>query len=479
MKIKITPEFKKSLHIMQNSWDHLFISGKAGTGKSTLLTEFTKREYKKKYAIVAPTGIAAMNVKGSTIHKFFRFPPLDMINIETYHISRKNEKVLNTIEMLIIDEISMVRVDMLDAIDRSLRKNRKNDIPFGGVQMIFIGDLLQLPPVINNKNKPLEKLLINKFKGIWFFNAPVFKEVKYKFISLEKIFRQNENEGIFKDTLNNIREGKYTAKDLHLINNNTPPFIRKLSVSEKILVFLHKIITFGNSQLMEKWNKVDESNIMKVCSNNEDVYSINKNCYKKLAEKEYVFNAKLEGELKKESKNKQWFELEEKEQFLKLKDKLPAPIILKIKKGSKIMMINNDISNRWANGSLGIIIQILDNSIIIRLDGDNKNIEVEKEVFETIKYEKDEETGKLKKMIESKYTQFPFRLSWAITIHKSQGLSFNAMILENRSKMFAEGQIYVALSRCKSIKSLYIRKCISSNEILVNQEVLKFYKNKK
>lgn len=470
-QILITDEFKEALDIMQNPRENcLFISGKAGTGKSTLLKEFISRKTNKKFAILAPTGIAAMNVRGSTIHSFFKFPPLYLGDIQSFYRKAPTLKVLRNLEMLIIDEISMVRVDLMDAIDRSLRQNRNENIPFGGVQIIFIGDLLQLPPVVG----PEEKTKIKKqFSGEFFFDAPVMKEIQFKFVSLERIFRQDKKENDFKEALNRIREKKHINEDLHLINKNILPLKKRLSWWKKIIAFLYKVFSLGKNDLFEKWSVVNENNIMKISPKNREVYDINRKNYVQLNSKEYIFKAVITGKLKEDSF--EWDKMTEQEQFLNLKNIVPAPYILKVKEGAKIMMTNNDPNKRWVNGSLGEIIKITDEYLTVNLSG--RIYELQKEKFETAKYEWNDVIRDIEKKIESTYTQFPIQLAWAITIHKSQGLSFDKMILENSSKMFADGQLYVALSRCRRLDTLYIRKPISSEEVMANERVIRFYKS--
>ena len=319
--IVITDEFKHAFELMENTNKCAYITGKAGTGKSTLLTYF-RQKTKKNIIVLAPTGIAAINVEGSTIHSFFRFAPqlIEKTNIER---DFTRQDMFSKIDMIIIDEISMVRADLLDGIDYSLRLNRKIDIPFGGVQMIFFGDLYQLPPVIVGKD--LKDYFEEHFGGPFFFNAKVFNELSFDYIELQTIFRQKDEH--FKNILNCIRENRVTEKELSLLNVRFNPN--------------HTFHTTNVCLTLTTTNKIAED--------------VNKERMNSLTSKEFFYPATITGRFDKAS--------------------YPTEPNLFLKKGAQIMMLKNDSHKRWVNGTLGLISELTEEAIAVDIDGANYRIE--------------------------------------------------------------------------------------------------------
>lgn len=476
--MQLTEEFKKALWGMQYTKQNIFISGKAGTGKSSLIQLFLKQNNKlraKNVGLVAPTGLAAFNIGGSTIHSFFNFPAIflgrDII------FSTRKQTTLKALDMLIIDEVSMVRVDLMDAIDKSLRKNRAIDKPFGGVQMIFIGDLLQLPPVVPKKD---EEALFSIYQNEFFFSAPVFQTLEFSFLELTTVFRQTEDEGKFKNALNTIRIGEYSTEDLSFINNRTMPLNRTIIYPlkwwKRVFNYLGKkfSIVFFTPQ-KEEVKLFADNEELRISPNNKLVFNINQKRLRELPGETSEFKALLGGEILIKSITQKWFEKSLEEQG---KLETPFPITLQLKKNAKIVMLNNDKFKRWVNGTRGIILEIGKDKegifLYIKLPNSIETIRPERVEEKNIFFENGEE----KEIIISSFVQFPLKLAWAITIHKSQGMTLDQCVVANTGgKMFETGQLYVALSRVKSISGLFLERPIMSEEILINKIVLDFYKN--
>jgi ATP-dependent DNA helicase PIF1 len=419
----ITDEFNKAFELMENSAKCAYITGKAGTGKSTLLTYF-RQKTRKNVIVLAPTGIAAIQVEGSTIHSFFRFAPQ---LLEKKHISKDytRQDLFNKVDVIVIDEISMVRADLLDGIDYALRINRNNDRPFGGVQMVFFGDLYQLPPVVVGKD--LTDYFEEHFGGFYFFNAKVFGEISLEYIELQKIFRQKDTN--FKDILNSIRENKASALELQVLNKRyIPNYIADAKDVSLTLTTTNKIA--------------------------EDV---NRNRMYSLQSKEYTYNATISGKFDKAS--------------------YPTEPYLILKEGAQIMMLKNDSQKRWVNGSLGIVQDLSGYSISVRIDGTKYTIE--KATWEVIEYEYNKEEKKIEAIVIGSFTQYPLKPAWAITIHKSQGQTFDSVIIDLGTGAFAHGQTYVALSRCTSLDGIVLKSEIRHQDIILDSKVANFIGERK
>lgn len=448
--LEITEEFRDVFCLLEKTKQSMFITGRAGTGKSTLLKQFIKGT-KKNVVLLAPTGIAALNVGGKTINSLFQFPPEIIHNdrIKDNHYSKEKREIFREIDMIIIDEISMVRVDLIEGIDFVMRQFRNPNKPFGGVQMAFFGDLYQLPPVTNDGtrmkfiDKGLERWVEPRiyfddiYKGTYFFNYNTrpswLKDLKY--YELTKNFRQNEKEEKeFIKILNAVRENKMSDKLLKILNKQCA------------VVFDDEI---------------------HLCSKNANADKINSTKLVDLQTKEHRYFATLTG-----SFLRSYNEKTDKE------TKYPADKELILKVGAKIMMIKNGIENRWVNGDIGKVIKLGDNEIVVNLKGIDYTVGIEK--WEDVEYEYVRSTnrgrGKLKTKVIGTFEQFPVRLAWAVTIHKSQGLTFDKIIVDLGDGAFAHGQTYVALSRCRTLGNIKLAQRITYSDIHIDNVVVNFTK---
>ncbi len=427
-----TEEFKEILDLLNNTNDSIFITGKAGTGKSSLLKHFIKNT-NKKLVILAPTGIAALNVSGQTIHSFFRFPP-SIIAPNKIEPDYVRAELFKNLQMVIIDEISMVRADLMNGIDIALRKNRNRlDEPFGGVQMVFIGDLFQLPPVVKDEDR---EYILKIYGGQYFFDATIFKTFKYHFKELTTIFRQSNEQPEFKTMLNNIRNNEVQFEDMALLNSR------------------------------HKDNAGEQENSIFLTTRRNIARNINNDKLENLQGEKTTYFGSLSGKylsLKEEAEDK-------------LEDKLPAPYKLELKKDVQIMMLKNDGVKRWVNGSIGKIEKLEENSITVNIDGNKYKIE--KESWNEVEYVLNKETKEIEERIIAGFSQFPLQLSYAMTIHKSQGKTFDKITVDVGTGAFAHGQIYVALSRCRTIEGIILNNPIRNNDIIVDPRVIEFYKTK-
>ena len=423
----------------------IFLTGKAGTGKTTLLRKIVETTHKQT-VIVAPTGIAALNAGGVTIHSFFGLPfggyipefipePVvaGSIKLETktslrrhFHYNSTKQRLMRSMELLIIDEVSMLRADLLDAIDLSLRFVRRIDAPFGGVQVLFIGDLLQLPPVI----KPEEWQYLQKYyKGIFFFNAQVLQEHPPVYIELNKIFRQDDE--TFIAVLNNLRNNTITQSDQELLNQ----YVRR------------------------DFDSTKEEGYITLTTHNAQADDMNQNALLALKGKSYRYKAEIKGDFPNHI-----YPLDEQ---------------LELKVGAQIMFIKNDISfeKNFFNGKMGKIQSLSADEIEVYFPDEKRSIVVEKYEWNNIKYSLNEQTGEIKEEILGTFVHYPIKLAWAITVHKSQGLTFEKAVLDI-SKVFAPGQAYVALSRLKSLKGLVLLQPISINGLHTDQSVSAYASNR-
>jgi len=424
--IEINQEFRKALDIMENSNRHMFITGKAGTGKSTLLDYF-RQTTDKEVAVLAPTGVAALNIQGQTIHSFFNFKP----GITPEKIKKavgQGAGIYKEFDTIIIDEVSMVRADILDCVEKFLRINgpyRKQW--FGGVQMIFIGDLYQLPPVVTTAEK---EIFIDRYKTPYFFSAQVFREQTFdmEFIELEKVYRQTEAD--FIELLNSIRNRSCTDEDMEKLNlNHHPDFIPPDDGFYITLTSTNELATVRN---MEKLDALPGAAVH--------------------------YNGLLSGAFDRSS--------------------LPTEEMLKLKPGAQVMLVNNDKYGRWVNGTLGRV------SGIERKDGEGEcilvkiqngaTVEVTPNTWELFEYQYDKTTKHISTRKTAAFTQYPIRLAWAVTIHKSQGKTFDKVVIDIGRGTFAHGQVYVALSRCTSFAGIILTKKITKAHIRMDWRVVHF-----
>ncbi len=421
LDIELNEKFLESLSLMENSYKNIFITGRAGTGKTTLLDCFRKIT-KKKIAVLAPTGVAALNVNGQTIHSFFRFQPDITLNSVKYLI---NQKMYGVIDAVIIDEISMVRADLLDCIDKFLRLNGKDENkPFGGVQMIFIGDLYQLPPIVKEKES---EIFQKHYKSRYFFDSKVFDKISLEFIELEKIYRQKDQK--FINLLNAVRNRSVTEDDIDEINKRVDP----------------------------SFEPSNDEFYINLTTTNELSNMINEKELSKIEAKLFSFKGEIKGKFDKSS--------------------FPTEIDLKIKVGSQVMLLNNDSGHRWVNGTIGKVIDIKKDKkeevIVLELLNGN-NVNVSKHTWDIYKLYYDAQKKSLDSDTIGSFTQYPLRLAWAVTIHKGQGKTFDKVIIDIGHGTFAHGQVYVALSRCTSLNGIILKKPIRKNHIFMDWKITDF-----
>ncbi len=422
--IEINEEFKIAFDIAEHSNRNVFITGKAGTGKSTFLNYF-RENTKKEIAVLAPTGVAAVNIKGQTIHSFFNFKP-DITLQKVEEIRPKNLTLYKKIYTIVVDEVSMVRADLLDCVDKFLRLHGKNKSkPFGGVQMIFIGDLYQLPPVVTSKEKDILKEF---YKTPYFFDAHVFSDCKLDFIEFEKVYRQSDSS--FVEILNAIRNGTITESAINQLNQRViPDFIPP---KDEFYIYL----TTTNKMASE----------------------INNERLSKIKGREFIYHGYIKGEFSE--------------------SELPTSERLQLKLNAQVMLLNNDPLGRWINGDVGKIIDIerrvkKPDIIFVELT-DGKIVEVTPFTWEMYRFYYDSKREKILTEVVGQFTQYPIKLAWAITIHKSQGLTFDKVILDLGKGTFSHGQLYVALSRCRSLDGLILKKPVSKNHIFLDRRIIKF-----
>lgn len=443
--VVLTDEFKEILRILNRTTHSIFISGKAGTGKSHLLQYFTERT-QKQFVVLAPTGIAALNVKGQTIHSFFRFPG-GLIHSQTLQPDAARSDLFQNLEMVIIDEVSMVRADLMDGIDWALRTNRnRKDVPFGGVQMVFIGDLYQLPPVVAGNE--LSQFIKTHYGGEYFFNAPVFGTgFHYIRKELTHVFRQQDD--AFKRVLGRIRENKAGSRDFALLNARHVG-----NAGGPVTDAVYLTTTNGNVR------KINQSNLAQLTTP-EFVYPA-------------VFTGKIEADYNRLHAKLLAKEITEAQFEEQLDGKLPADVHLKLKLGAQVMFIKNDPLKRWVNGTVGKLVKLDEHTIRVRVDG--KTYPVEREQWSEITYAYDAQTKAITAQTKGTFRQFPVKLAWAMTIHKSQGKTFDRAVIDMGSGAFAHGQTYVALSRCRTLEGIRLNRQISPADVIVDHRVAEYYR---
>lgn len=432
--LELNSDFTFALDVLEKTPKNLFITGRAGTGKSTLLHLF-RNTTRKKCVVLAPTGVAALNVQGQTIHSFFGFPgkffgPEDIKK-------RKDRRLYLKMEVLIIDEISMVRAEMIDHIDRFLRINRENPAPFGGVQLVFFGDLFQLPPVVASPEE--QHFFQTYYDSPYFFSAKVFREhdiyteggvFELEMMELTKVYRQEARH--FVRLLDAVRTGEVDYDDLEDLN------IRYVK------------------------NFNDKSYFITLSPRNVVVDEINNRELRNLTTSEFSFIAELTGAFDPKQ--------------------APCEPVLKLKMGAQVMFVKNDPKREFVNGTIGKIVRLEHDKIVVQVedrDGSLKNLEVERQTWDIMRYTLADGGANISTESVGSFKQYPLRLAWAMTIHKSQGKTFDKVIIDLAGGAFEVGQTYVALSRCRTLDGIVLKQPIRPNDIRTDERIVDFYKQQR
>ena len=417
--MEMSEEAKLALQIVETTGSNLFLTGKAGTGKTTFLREL-KRTTSKRNVVLAPTGIAAINAEGVTIHSFFQLPfapfvpDTSVLQSGRFKFSKQKIKIMRSLDLIVIDEISMVRADLLDAVDSVLRHYRRNDRPFGGVQLLLIGDLGQLAPVAKDEEWTL---LSRYYETPYFFSSRALRQTDYSVVELTHVYRQSDRQ--FVELLNRVRDNHADAEVLRQLNSRYVP----------------------------DFQPREEEGYIRLTTHNAMAQQINSAELDKLPGETFTFRAEVEGKFPELS--------------------FPTDEVLELKKDAQVMFVKNDSSpeKRYYNGMIGRITAISSKGFCVRPKDSNELIEVDQEEWENNRYELDETTKEIKEVREGLFRQYPVKTAWAITIHKSQGLTFSHAIID-ASLSFAHGQTYVALSRCKTLEGLVLSAPIPARAII-------------
>ncbi len=428
MSTPSNPELQLAYDFVEHTDRNIFLTGKAGTGKTTFLHNLRKSTHKR-MIVTAPTGVAAINAGGVTLHSFFQLPFGPFVpDSEAYgrqnqhRFSREKIDIVRSLDLLIIDEISMVRADLLDGVDGVLRRYRRNNLPFGGVQLLMIGDLQQLSPVVTEDDRTI---LREFYSSMYFFGCRALSLSDLEVIELKHIYRQSDNR--FIDILNKVRDNRLDQASLQELN----------------------------SRYRKDFMPGDNEGYITLSTHNRSADAINESRFKCLHEKPHSFNAEIEGDFPEYS--------------------YPTSPVLTLKKGAQVMFVKNDPSPEklYFNGKIGRITRIGDRSVFVKCPGDDGEITVEPVIWENIKYRIDSETREITEEKVGKFVQIPLKLAWAITIHKSQGLTFEKAVIDAKAA-FVHGQVYVALSRCKTFEGLVLSSPIPASAIKTDEAVSQF-----
>jgi len=423
--IEISDQFRNAYEAMERGDKHVFVTGKAGTGKSTLLRYFRERT-RRATAVVAPTGVAAVNIDGQTIHSFFKLRPGVTVE-EARHDGRaaRKDQLFQKIETIIIDEVSMVRADLMDCIDAYLQAALKSKARFGGKRLVMIGDLHQLSPIVRGDEAAELKI---KYPTPFFFSSEAICDClqlgMLEYIELDKIYRQTDER--FIEVLNAVRDGKITERQLAELNMQYDP-----EFTDRDGKHMH---------LMAVNAQADEHNEMNL---------------ERLGGKTAIAEGKIKGEFKE--------------------SELPTDLELRLKKGARVMLVNNDSEGRWVNGTLATVREVRDESVEVTLD-EGKTYEILPFTWNKAKTKFDKESGELTRETLGSFTQFPLRLAWATTIHKSQGKTFDRAVIDLGRGAFAAGQTYVALSRCRTLDGITLKRPIRRSDLIMDARILDFSK---
>ena len=426
------PEFQDAWGIIQKTNRSVFLTGKAGTGKSTFL-RYIRTNTKKKTVVLAPTGIAAVNVGGQTLHSFFKIPfkPLlpddpDIGNVsrlrKMLRYTKEKVKLIRELELIIIDEISMVRSDIIDFVDRVLRVYSGNmREPFGGKQLLLVGDIFQLEPVVTHD---MRDILRRFYKNFFFFNARAFDQINLVSIELRKIYRQSDNN--FISLLDRVRVNRATTADIIQLNRQCNPNYQEVGGNELAVT---------------------------LATRRDTVDSINDEHMQALKTPEHVFEGETEGDFPENS--------------------LPTARLLVLKEGAQVIFIRNDKEGRWCNGTIGKVTRLSSEQVFVALENGDE-MEVMPEIWENMQYTYNEKEKKVEEKVLGSFKQIPIKPAWALTVHKSQGLTFNHVVIDFAGGAFTGGQTYVALSRCTSLEGITLLKPLSERDIIVNMAVVDF-----
>ena len=426
-------EFQDALQLITHTRQSVFLTGKAGTGKSTFL-KYICNHTKKKYVVLAPTGIAAINAGGVTLHSFFKLPFRPMLPddpdlslshgriFEFFKYPKEKRKIIAEVDLIIIDEISMVRADIIDCVDRILRVYSGNmRLPFGGKQLLFVGDVFQLEPVVPSDQKEILSLF---YASPFFFSARVFKDINLVPIELQKVYRQTDS--VFINILDRIRNNAARKQELDTLNGRYFP----------------------------SFEPQNEDMYITLATRRDQVDFINEKKLAELPGEEYVSVGKIEGDFPESS--------------------LPTQLNLSIKEQAQVIFIDNDYERRWVNGTIGMVSGIDENgNVYVLLESGVEHL-VEPTSWRNYKYKYNEKEKRIEEEIVGTFEQLPIRLAWAITVHKSQGLTFSRVVVDLTGGGFAGGQTYVALSRCTSLEGLVLKSKISSRDIFIRKEIVEF-----
>ena len=426
-------EFQDALQLITHTRQSVFLTGKAGTGKSTFL-KYICNHTKKKYVVLAPTGIAAINAGGVTLHSFFKLPFRPMLPddpdlslshgriFEFFKYPKDKRKIIAEVALIIIDEISMVRADIIDCVDRILRVYSGNmRLPFGGKQLLFVGDVFQLEPVVPSDQKEILSLF---YASPFFFSARVFKDINLVPIELQKVYRQTDS--VFINILDRIRNNAARKQELDTLNGRYFP----------------------------SFEPQNEDMYITLATRRDQVDFINEKKLAELPGEEYVSVGKIEGDFPESS--------------------LPTQLNLSIKEQAQVIFIDNDYERRWVNGTIGMVSGIDENgNVYVLLESGVEHL-VEPTSWRNYKYKYNEKEKRIEEEIVGTFEQLPIRLAWAITVHKSQGLTFSRVVVDLTGGVFAGGQTYVALSRCTSLEGLVLKSKISSRDIFIRKEIVEF-----
>lgn len=426
-------EFQDALQLITHTRQSVFLTGKAGTGKSTFL-KYICNHTKKKYVVLAPTGIAAINAGGVTLHSFFKLPFRPMLPddpdlslshgriFEFFKYPKEKRKIIAEVDLIIIDEISMVRADIIDCVDRILRVYSGNmRLPFGGKQLLFVGDVFQLEPVVPSDQKEILSLF---YASPFFFSARVFKDINLVPIELQKVYRQTDP--VFINVLDRIRNNAARKQELDTLNGRYFP----------------------------SFEPQNEDMYITLATRRDQVDFINEKKLAELPGEEYVSEGKIEGDFPESS--------------------LPTQLNLSIKEQAQVIFIDNDYERRWVNGTIGMVSGIDENgNVYVLLESGVEHL-VEPTSWRNYKYKYNEKERRIEEEIVGTFEQLPIRLAWAITVHKSQGLTFSRVVVDLTGGVFAGGQTYVALSRCTSLEGLVLKSKISSRDIFIRKEIVEF-----